>query len=325
MLLLRPGQPTGKIAITIKGEFTFPKLACVAEPTRPPPLAPPWCGLRPHYRVSARDDDDHGRAGREMPLFEVTVTFEVWESGSVVCIDYGVAKVQILSMWFAKQKGATLTTATLSLLPLPADSTELFVKYTARGSADIKPTISCTSTLKSPPAPPPLPPRPPPPPPRPPARPPPPPRPHPPPYRAEPHQPKPPRVTATSCHGAKLEWHEPERGDKGLAVLKCAAVLETIADPDPDPGLHPIPTVPCLGPGPFSDPDSDPDPDLGPRPGPDPELGPHCALRLGLPVFRYAVLFSDSSTTHVANGAVEATSYEVGGLQESTACKLIAA
>ena len=51
--------------------------AVVPPPPAPPP--PPWCGLRPHYQLLKRDDADHGRNGREQPLMEAEVAFEVWE------------------------------------------------------------------------------------------------------------------------------------------------------------------------------------------------------------------------------------------------------
>ena len=51
--------------------------AVMPPPPAPPP--PPWCGLRPHYHLLKRQDDDRGRNGRESPLFEAEVVFDVWE------------------------------------------------------------------------------------------------------------------------------------------------------------------------------------------------------------------------------------------------------
>ena len=194
-------------------------------PPPPPPPPPPWCGLRPRYEVTARDDANHGRNGREMPAFEATITFGEWEEGAELLIDYGDAKFQLLSLWFAKQTMYTTSTTALVLARPPDGVSEQHVKFSARGDADVVPTIGCDSSVLSPPRPPPMPPRPPPPPPRPPRPPAPPPS---PPHHAEPEKPKPPRVTASSCHAVQLEWEEPGRGDEGLAVVEYAALFSEV-------------------------------------------------------------------------------------------------
>ena len=60
--------------------------AVMPPPPSPPP--PPWCGLRPHYVLTGRKDDDKGRNGREAPLFEAEVSFEVWEAGAEVTLEW---------------------------------------------------------------------------------------------------------------------------------------------------------------------------------------------------------------------------------------------
>ena len=72
------------------------KITCDAKmPPPPPPPPPPWCGLRASYKVTGRNDADHGRNGREMPAFEVEVAVEVWEAGAELTLDYGDERIQV--------------------------------------------------------------------------------------------------------------------------------------------------------------------------------------------------------------------------------------
>ena len=68
-------------------------------PPPPSPPPPPWCGLRPHYTLKGRKDDDRGRNGRELPLFEAEVAFEVWEAGAEVTLEFE-SPFRVVSCWY---------------------------------------------------------------------------------------------------------------------------------------------------------------------------------------------------------------------------------
>ena len=60
----------------------------------PPPLPPPppYCALRPKYVVTGRKDDDHGRNGRDPPLFEAEVKMGCgWDADVTGCHAMGRA------------------------------------------------------------------------------------------------------------------------------------------------------------------------------------------------------------------------------------------
>ena len=208
-----PSGRTAPTAVAIRCHVVMP------PPPSPPP--PPWCGLRPTYVLTGRKDDDRGRNGREQPLFEAEVHFEVWEAGAEVTLEFQ-SPFRVVSVWFAKQTLYTPTSSSFELQDLPTPPMKL--KLTGRGSADHVPLIGCISSVVSPPHPPPLPPQPPPPPPRPPGGPPPPPAPLPPPYHAEPGEPTAPHATATSCHTVALTWETPTLGAEGLPVAEYAVM-----------------------------------------------------------------------------------------------------
>jgi len=206
-------------------QFSAPeaaKITCNARmPPPPAPPPPPWCALRPKYVVTARNDADHGRNGREMPMFEAEIKLEDWEVGAELTVEY-LHPVRVVSAWFGKQTSYTPTSTSFELLAMTPPPMK--IKFTARGNADVKPMIACVSSLLSPPFPPPRPPLPPRPPPKPPGAPPPPPSPGPPPYHPEPDQPEAPEVSATSCHSVALTWTSPGLGDEKLPILEYAVL-----------------------------------------------------------------------------------------------------
>lgn len=121
------GQHNGGVGLRVEGASALRVIAsganaptpsdisCDAKmPPPPAPPPPPWCGLRPHYKVTKRSDDDHGRNGRENPLFEAEIAFDVWEAGALVDVEWQ-APFRVVSAWFAKQTLYSPTSSSFEL------------------------------------------------------------------------------------------------------------------------------------------------------------------------------------------------------------------
>ena len=66
------GDPSAETAEAAPAETA--QIHCNARmPPPPTPPPPPYCALRPTYVLTGRKDDDHGRNGRDPPLFEAEV------------------------------------------------------------------------------------------------------------------------------------------------------------------------------------------------------------------------------------------------------------
>ena len=91
-------------------------ITCDAKmPPPPAPPPPPWCGLRPHYAVLKRDDNDKGRNGRESPLFEAEINLDVWEAGAELTVECRACEQRTSEQRASEQRASEQRASSLSL------------------------------------------------------------------------------------------------------------------------------------------------------------------------------------------------------------------